>query len=129
MCNSRNTVDRIPLLASLEAFRIYYVIFVSASSLHGECTDSPICYHMICTCMRLTAFIFLTISLALPLTLPIIFRVEAICVLNQQRVYEDFYNIRRDSALLGLCMDPCDVNIYTYQKHRVWAYTPFNETR
>ena len=56
-------------------------------------------------------------------------RVEAVCVLNQQRVFEDQYNMRRDGALRALCMDPCDVKMYTYQKHKVWAYTPFNETR
>ena len=57
------------------------------------------------------------------------YRVEAICVLNQQRVYEDLYNIRRDGALHALCMDPCDATMYTYQKHKVWIYTPYNETR
>ena len=56
-------------------------------------------------------------------------RVEAICVLNQERVFEDIYNIRRDGALHALCMDPLELKMYTYQKHKVWTYTPFNETR
>jgi hypothetical protein len=56
-------------------------------------------------------------------------RVEAICVLNQQRVFEDQYNVRRDGPLRALCMDPCDIKLYTYQKHKVWAYIPFKETR
>ena len=56
-------------------------------------------------------------------------RVEAICVLNQQRVFEDVYNIRRDGSLYTLCMDPCDNMMYTHQKHRVWIYSPCNESR
>ena len=39
------------------------------------------------------------------------------------------YNIRRDGALYALCMDPCDGRMYTYQKHKLWTYVPFNETR
>lgn len=54
---------------------------------------------------------------------------EAICVLNQQRVFEDMYNIRRDGALYALCMDQWDLKMYTYQKQKVWIYVPFNETR
>jgi hypothetical protein len=44
-------------------------------------------------------------------------------------VFEDIYNIRRDGALHALCMDPLELKMYTYQKHKVWTYTPFNETR
>ena len=54
---------------------------------------------------------------------------EAICVLNQQRVFEDLYNIRRDGPLLTMCVDPCDGMMFTYQKHKVWNYVPFKETR
>lgn len=68
----------------------------------------------------------------LPILIPLLrplFRVEAICVLNQQRVFEDLYNTRRDGPLYALCIDPCELKMYTYQKHKIWTYIPFNEAR
>ncbi|KAL5480113.1 hypothetical protein EMCRGX_G023735 [Ephydatia muelleri] len=58
-------------------------------------------------------------------------RVEAICVLNNEKVFEDKLNLKsqRDRTFLQMCSDPVYGVAYVYTKFRVFAYTPYKEGR
>ena len=76
---------------------------------------------------------------------------EAICVLNQKKVFEDksfsrvsmsvymcvhvnmhvfvYVPSQKDGPLYSMCMDPVTTTIYINQKLRAWTYTSYKETR
>ncbi|KAL5480111.1 hypothetical protein EMCRGX_G023733 [Ephydatia muelleri] len=56
-------------------------------------------------------------------------KVEATCVLNLKKVFDDQINVRRDGPLLGMCVDTINGVIYAHTKFKAFTYTPYKENR
>ncbi|XP_062517021.1 vacuolar protein sorting-associated protein 18 homolog [Corticium candelabrum] len=56
-------------------------------------------------------------------------RLQAVCILNDEPVHNEFFDTRRFGGLRGLCVDQMKGNILAYSDRAVFRYRVHNESR